>query len=127
LAATSSRLRGEGAARCLGTENASTSSGAGTVIWDCQTAANQVWTTWAGGEVRVFGDKCLQGTTSGTRVTIASCNGQNNQKWTLNANGTVTNTGSGLCLDVNNAGTANGSTVILWTCNGQTNQRWTRV
>jgi alpha-galactosidase len=60
-------------------------------------------------------------------VTIASCNGQNNQKWTLNANGTVTNTASGLCLDVNNAGTTNGSTVILWTCNGQTNQRWTRV
>ena len=113
--------------RCLDFDFAGTAAGTGALIWDCHTAANQLWTTWANGEIRVFGDKCLQGTTSGTRLTIASCNGQNNQKWTLNANGSITNTGSGLCLDVNGASTANGTVVISWTCNGQANQRWGRV
>jgi alpha-galactosidase len=130
LASTTSRLRGESSGRCLDVDNASTASGAATLIWDCHTAANQLWTTWGGGEIRVFGDKCLdadnQGTTNGTRVIIWPCNGQNNQKWTLNANGSITNVHSGLCLDVNQAGTSNGSTVILWTCHGGTNQRWVR-
>lgn len=54
-----------------------TASGAATLIWDCQTAANQLWTTWAGGEIRVFGDMCLdaenQGTTNGTAVILWAC------------------------------------------------------
>ncbi|GAB3406722.1 glycoside hydrolase family 27 protein [Flindersiella endophytica] len=131
LAGTTSRLRGEGAGRCLDVDNASTAAGTTVLIWDCHTAANQLWTSWAGGEIRVFGDKCLdaanQGTANGTRVVIWPCNGQNNQKWTLNADGSITNTGSGRCLDVNQAGTANGSAVILWTCNSQSNQRWQRL
>jgi alpha-galactosidase len=60
-------------------------------------------------------------------MAVSPCTGQDSQKWTLNSNGSITNTGSGLCLDVNQAGTANGTGVILWTCNGQANQRWTRV
>jgi alpha-galactosidase len=131
LTGTTSRLRGEGSGRCLGVDGASTAAGAAAVIWDCHTPANQSWTTWANGEIRVYGDKCLdaynQGTTTGTQVIIWSCNGQNNQKWTLNANGSVTNVHSGLCLDVNQAATANGSRLILWTCNAQPNQRWTRA
>ncbi|MDI5977836.1 glycoside hydrolase family 27 protein [Amycolatopsis magusensis] len=130
LAGTTSRLRGDGSGRCLDVDNSSTSAGTGALVWDCHTAANQLWTTWAGGEIRVFGDKCLdahnQGTTAGTRVVIWPCNGQANQKWTLGANGAITNTGSGLCLDVSGAGTANGTAVLLWTCNGQANQRWNR-
>ncbi|MFF2464210.1 cellulose binding domain-containing protein [Streptomyces mirabilis] len=69
--ATTSRLRGDGSGRCVEVDNASTAAGA-TVLLDCHTAANQLWTTWAGGEIRVFGDKCLdaynQGTTDPTRV-----------------------------------------------------------
>ncbi|MGC7098326.1 glycoside hydrolase family 27 protein [Amycolatopsis lurida] len=130
LTATTSRLRGDGSGRCLDIDNGSTAAGANALIWDCHTAANQLWTTWPGGEIRVFGDKCLdaynQGTTNGTRVVTWPCNGQANQKWTLGANGSITNAGSGLCLDVNGAGTANGTAVILWTCNGQANQRWVR-
>jgi alpha-galactosidase len=131
IASTTSRLRGVGSGRCLDVDNASTAPGATVVIWDCHTAANQSWTTWAGGEIRVFGDKCLdafnQGTTPGTRVITWSCNGQNNQTWTLNPDGSITNAGSGLCLDVNQAATANGSPLILWTCNNQPNQKWARV
>ncbi len=127
LAATTSRLRGAGANRCLDVDNASTASGAGTLIWDCQTAANQLWTTWENGEIRVFGDKCLDATTSGARVFSRSCTGQSNQKWTLGSDGTIRNVQSGLCLDVEGAATANGTHAILWTCNGQANQQWSRV
>jgi alpha-galactosidase len=42
--------------------------------------------TGSGGEIRVYGDKCLdasnQGATNGTQVVIWPCNGQNNQTWT---------------------------------------------
>ncbi|TQM78553.1 alpha-galactosidase [Saccharothrix saharensis] len=131
IAATTGRLRGAGSGRCVGTENASTAAGAATLLWDCDTAANQQWTTWPGGEVRVFGDKCLdaynQGTANGTRVIAWSCNGQDNQKWTLGSDGSLRNTRAGLCLDAEQAGSANGTRLILWTCNGQANQRWSRA
>ncbi|GAA1225839.1 MULTISPECIES: glycoside hydrolase family 27 protein [Streptomyces violaceusniger group] len=131
LAATTSRLRGDGSGRCLDVENASTAAGAKVLIRDCHTAAGQLWTTWAGGEIRVFGDKCLdaydQGTANGTRIITWPCNGQDNQKWTLDANGSIRNVHADLCLDVDNAGTANGTPLILWTCNGQGNQKWTRT
>jgi alpha-galactosidase len=131
LASTTARLRGAGSGRCLDVDRASTAAGTASLIWDCHTAANQLWTTWAGGEIRVYGDKCLdaynQGTTNGTRVIIWPCNGQNNQKWTVGADGSIRNVRAGLCLDSEQAGTANGTPVILWTCNGQNNQKWTTL
>jgi alpha-galactosidase len=131
LASTTARLRATGSGRCLDVDRAATAAGSATLIWDCHTAANQLWTTWAGGEIRVYGDKCLdasdQGTTNGTPVIIWPCNGQNNQKWTVGSDGSIRNVHAGLCLDVNGAGTANGTPVILWTCNGQNNQKWTRL
>uniref|UniRef100_UPI00056678F4 RICIN domain-containing protein n=1 Tax=Streptomyces sp. NRRL B-3229 TaxID=1463836 RepID=UPI00056678F4 len=88
--------------------------------------------TWAGGEIRVYGDKCLdaynQGTTDGTRVIIWTCNGQNNQKWTVGSDGTIRNVNAaGLCLDTDRSGTANGTALQLRTCNGQAGQKWSRV
>jgi alpha-galactosidase len=130
VAATTSNLRGTGSGRCLDVDGASTAAGATVLIWDCHTAANQRWTTWAGGEVRVFGDKCLaaadRGTTNGTRVITWPCDGQNGQRWTLGSDGSIRNTSAGLCLDVERAATANGSRLVLWTCNGQANQQWAR-
>ncbi|MFF9838191.1 glycoside hydrolase family 27 protein [Streptomyces sp. NPDC013740] len=131
LAATTARLRGTGSGRCLDVDRASTAAGTQTLIWDCHTAANQLWTTWAGGEIRVYGDKCLdasgRGTTNGTPVVVWPCNGQDNQKWTPGADGSLRNVHAGLCLDANGAGTANGTPVVLWTCNGQSNQKWTTL
>jgi alpha-galactosidase len=131
LANQTSRLRGTGSGRCVDVDNASTASGSTVLVWDCHTAANQLWTTWAGGEIRVFGDKCLdayeRGTTNGTRVITWPCNGQDNQKWTLASDGSIRNTLSGLCLDVEGAAGANGSRLVLWTCNGQSNQKWSRT
>ncbi|SFK62802.1 glycoside hydrolase family 27 protein [Streptomyces pini] len=131
LDSTTARLRGTGSGRCLDVEEASTAAGTATLIWDCHTAANQLWTTWAGGEIRVYGDKCLdasdRGTSNGTPVIVWPCNGQDNQKWTLQADGSIRNVHAGLCLDAEEAGTANGTPVILWTCNGQNNQKWTTL
>ncbi|MFG3723153.1 glycoside hydrolase family 27 protein [Streptomyces massasporeus] len=131
LASTTARLRGAGSGRCLDVDRASTAAGTASLIWDCHTAANQLWTTWAGGEIRVYGDKCLdaynQGTANGTRVIIWPCNGQNNQKWTVGADGSIRNVRAGLCLDSERSGTANGTPVVLWTCNGQNNQKWTTL
>lgn len=131
LAATTARVRGTGSGRCLDVDRASTAAGTKALIWDCHTAANQLWTTWAGGEIRVYGDKCLdasgRGTANGTPVVIWPCNGQDNQRWTMQADGSVRNVHAGLCLDVNGAATANGTPVVLWTCNGQNNQKWTTL
>ena len=73
----------------------------------------------AGGEFRVFGDKCLdasnQGATNGTRVISWPCNGQNNQKWTVGSDGSIRNVNAGLCLDIDRADTANGTPLVLWT------------
>ncbi|QNP75212.1 RICIN domain-containing protein [Streptomyces roseirectus] len=131
LAATTARLRGTASARCLGVAGSSTAAGANAQIRTCETAADRLWTSWAGGEVRVFGDKCLdayeQGTANGTRVITWSCNGQNNQKWTAASDGTLRNVHSGLCLDTDRSGTAEGTPLVLWTCDGRTSQKWTRV
>jgi alpha-galactosidase len=130
LAAETARIRGTGSGRCVDVVNSSTAAGAATQIWDCHTAANQLWTTWAGGEIRVYGDKCLdaenQGTTNGTPVITWSCNGQDNQKWTLGDDGSIRNVNADLCLDVSGAATANGSRLVLSACNGQPGQQWTR-
>ncbi|WP_030735146.1 ricin-type beta-trefoil lectin domain protein [Streptomyces sp. NRRL S-31] len=131
LASTTGRLRGGGSGRCLDVDGAATAAGSKTLLWDCHTAANQLWTSWAGGEIRVYGDKCLdasgRGTTNGTPVVIWPCNGQDNQKWTVGSDGSVRNVRAGLCLDAKEAGSANGTPVILWTCNGQNDQKWTTL
>ncbi len=128
---TTSRLRGNASGRCADVDNASTTAGATVLLWDCHTAANQLWTTWAGGEIRVYGDKCLdaynQGTADGTRVITWTCNGQDNQKWTVGSDGTIRNLHAGLCLDTDGSGTANGTPLLLRTCNGQAGQKWSRA
>ncbi|MEO3814872.1 ricin-type beta-trefoil lectin domain protein [Sphaerisporangium sp. B11E5] len=124
-------LRGTHSGRCLDVTNASQTSGAQTVIWDCNGQPNQQWTSTAAGELRVYGTKCLDvngaGSADGTAVIIWDCNGQNNQKWRLNADGSITAIGANKCLDVSAFGTANGTRVQIWSCTGATNQKWTRV
>ncbi|WP_143570314.1 ricin-type beta-trefoil lectin domain protein, partial [Streptomyces acidiscabies] len=116
--------------RCLGVTGSSTAAGAGAAIRGCETAADRQWTSWAGGEVRVFGDKCLdaydQGTADGTRVITWTCNGQDNQKWTTSSDGTLRNVHAGRCLDTDRSGTAEGTALVLWSCDGRASQRWTR-
>src|SRR5438093_926154 len=102
---------------------------AGMPIWTCSGGSNQKWPSTAGGELTVYGSKCLDvpggATTAGTRVQIWTCSGGANQQWRVNSDGTVVGVQSGLCLDVTGAGTANGTAVEIWTCNGGSNQKWT--
>ncbi|TDO36527.1 glycoside hydrolase family 27 protein [Paractinoplanes brasiliensis] len=113
--------------RCLDVPNSNTANGTQPVIWDCNNAANQRWTT-SGQALQALG-KCLDsptGATAGTKAQLWDCNGGANQQWTFQSNGTIRNNQSGLCLDVNNNQTANGTVTLLWTCTGAANQQWSR-
>jgi alpha-galactosidase len=63
---------------------------------------------------------------SASAVVYTWTNGAANQQWSLRSDGTISNTQSGLCLDVSGRATANGTPVILWTCTAAANQLWTR-
>ncbi|MEV0458232.1 RICIN domain-containing protein [Catellatospora methionotrophica] len=125
---TSSALVSAASGRCLDVPGSSTANGVQPIIWDCGGRPNQQWTV-SGQAIQSLG-KCLDsptGATPGTKVQMWACSGAANQRWTINGNGTVSNAGSGLCLDVSGNATANGTPVILWSCTTAANQRWTRV
>lgn len=125
----SGQIKGVGSGRCLDVPNASTSDGTQLQLWDCHSGTNQQWTSTAAGELRVYGNKCLDaaGTGNGARVQIYSCWGGDNQKWRLNSDGSIVGVQSGLCLDAVGAGTANGTQIQLYSCSNGSNQRWTRT
>jgi poly(3-hydroxybutyrate) depolymerase len=112
--------------RCLDVAN---TNGTQAQLADCGSQASQSWTVTSGGQLMVYGNKCLdasgQGTSNGTAAIVWDCNGQANQQWQVNANGTITGVQSGLCLDATGQGTASGTKIELWSCNGQANQQWT--
>ncbi|MEV7424579.1 MULTISPECIES: endo-1,4-beta-xylanase [unclassified Streptomyces] len=122
-------VKGVGSGRCLDVPGSSTADGTQLNLWDCRGATNQQWTYTAAGELRVYGDKCLDaaGTGNGTKVQIYSCWGADNQKWRLNSDGSIVGVQSGLCLDAVGAGTANGTLIQLYSCSNGSNQRWTRT
>ncbi len=125
---TGNRLRNEASGRCLDVSGASAANGAPTIVWDCHSGANQQFTQ-NGRALQVMG-KCLDAptnATAGARVQIWDCSGAANQQWVLNSNGTITNTQTGLCLDVNGGSTANGTAAIVGHCHGGTSQRWARA
>ncbi|GAA2110366.1 endo-1,4-beta-xylanase [Actinomadura alba] len=120
-------IKGVGSGRCLDVPNASTTDGTQLQLWDCHSGTNQQWTYTDAGELRVYGDKCLDaaGTGNGAKVQIYSCWGGDNQKWRLNSDGSIVGVQSGLCLDA--AGSANGTPIQLYSCWNGSNQRWTRT
>ncbi|MBO9704014.1 MAG: RICIN domain-containing protein [Arthrobacter sp.] len=127
---TTGQVRGAASGRCLDIPNSATANGTLPDLWDCNSGANQQWTTAADGTVKVYGAKCLDVPNSqasaGAAVEIWDCNGGANQQWTVNADGTIRSALSPtLCLDVTNGSTANGAGIQLWTCTGNGNQRWT--
>ncbi|OSP44940.1 1,4-beta-xylanase [Streptomyces sp. 13-12-16] len=121
------RIKGVGSGRCLDVPNASTSDGTQLQLWDCHSNSNQQWTYTDAGELRVYGNKCLDaaGTGNGAKVQIYSCWGGDNQKWRFNSDGSIVGVQSGLCLDA--AGSANGAPVQIYSCSNGSNQRWTRA
>ncbi|MFD7703324.1 endo-1,4-beta-xylanase [Streptomyces caelestis] len=121
-------LKGVGSGRCLDVSGNSTTDGTQVQLWDCHNGTNQQWTYTDAGELRVYGNKCLDaaGTGNGAKVQIYSCWGGDNQKWRLNSDGSVVGVQSGLCLDAA-GGTANGTLIQLYSCSNGSNQRWTRA
>ncbi|KOG10673.1 MULTISPECIES: endo-1,4-beta-xylanase [Streptomyces] len=122
------QIKGVASGRCLDVPGAVTTDGTQVQLWDCNGRTNQQWTFTAAGELRVYGDKCLDaaGTANGAKVQIYNCWGADNQKWRLNSDGSIVGVQSGLCLDAAANGTANGTLIQLYTCWNGTNQRWTR-
>ncbi|MEU3511867.1 endo-1,4-beta-xylanase [Streptomyces longwoodensis] len=123
------QIKGVGSGRCVDVPNAATTDGTQVQLYDCNGATNQQWTLSDAGELKVYGNKCLDagGTGNGTRVQIYSCWGGDNQKWRLNSDGSIVGVQSGLCLDAVGAGTANGTLIQLYSCSGGSNQRWSRT
>ena len=126
---TGGQIKGVGSGRCLDVPNATTTDGTQVQLWDCNGATNQQWTLSDAGELKVYGNKCLDaaGTGNGAKVQIYSCWGGDNQKWRLGSDGSIVGVQSGLCLDAVGAGTANGTLIQLYSCSGGSNQRWTRT
>ncbi|MGO4455795.1 endo-1,4-beta-xylanase [Streptomyces sp. M-16] len=125
----SGQVKGVGSGRCLDVPGAGTTDGTQLNLWDCNNRTNQQWSYTAGGELKVYGDKCLDaaGTGNGTKVQIYSCWGGDNQKWRLNSDGSIVGVQSGLCLDAAGNAAANGTRIQLYSCSGGSNQRWTRT
>ncbi|MFD7695373.1 endo-1,4-beta-xylanase [Streptomyces sp. NPDC059805] len=121
------QIKGVASGRCLDVPNASTTDGTQIQLYDCHSNSNQQWAVTDSGEIRVYGDKCLDaaGTGNGAPVQIYSCWGSDNQKWRLNSDGSIVGVQSGRCLDA--AGTGNGAKIQLYSCSGGSNQRWTRT
>ncbi|MFD5871711.1 endo-1,4-beta-xylanase [Streptomyces sp. NPDC060322] len=124
--AGSGQIKGVGSSRCLDVPNASTNDGTQLQLWDCGSSANQQWAATDSGELRVYGDKCLDaaGTSNGSKVQIYSCWGGDNQKWRVNSDGSIVGVQSGLCLDAVGTGTANGTRIQIYSCSNGNNQRW---
>ncbi|MDX2524466.1 endo-1,4-beta-xylanase [Streptomyces europaeiscabiei] len=122
-------IKSVGSGRCLDVPGTSTTDGTQLHLWDCHNGTNQQWTYTAAGELRVYGNKCLDaaGTGNGTKVQIYSCWGGDNQKWRLNSDGSIAGVQSSLCLDTVAGGTANGTLIQLSSCSNSSNQRWTRT
>ncbi|KAB8194332.1 1,4-beta-xylanase [Nonomuraea phyllanthi] len=120
-------IKGVASGRCVDVPNASTSDGTAVNLWDCNGNSNQQWTLTSAGELRVYGNKCLDagGSSNGAVIQIYSCWGGDNQKWNVNSNGTITGVQSGLCLDAVGQGTGNGTRLQLYSCWGGDNQKWT--
>ncbi|MDX3341286.1 endo-1,4-beta-xylanase [Streptomyces baarnensis] len=125
--AGSGQIKGVASNRCLDVPNGSTADGTQLQLWDCGSSANQQWVATDSGEIRVYGDKCLDaaGTGNGSKVQIYSCWGGDNQKWRVNSDGSIVGVQSGLCLDAVGTGTANGTQIQLYSCSNGSNQRWT--
>ncbi|MGC9380999.1 endo-1,4-beta-xylanase [Streptomyces sp. MH13] len=125
----SGQIKGVGSGRCLDVPGTSTTDGTQLQLWDCHDGTNQQWTHTDTGELRVYGDKCLDaaGTGNGSKVQIYSCWGGDNQKWRLHSDGSIVGVQSGLCLDAVGGSTANGTLIQLYSCSNGSNQRWTHT
>src|SRR5215475_8677442 len=77
-------------------------------------------------------NKCLTpwGTGDGTAITQVACNASDNRQWWLldtGSVGTISNYGTGKCLDLWGNVNADAQLVFTWTCYGANSQQWRPV
>jgi 1-phosphatidylinositol phosphodiesterase len=120
-------LRNRPSGRCVDVPSGSTVNGTAVQLWDCHGRSNQSWTATPGGQLTIYGAKCLDVRNVGifeTPVRIYDCNGTGAQQWTFKPNGSVVNTGSGMCLDTAGHGLINLTGLVSRACDGQVYQQW---
>ena len=102
-------------------------------IWDCHGGENQLWKSapvGTAGEIRVYGDKCLDGFgaegggTNGDRIIIYDCHGGANQQWTRTSAAEIRNFNGSKCVELLNKATGNATELVLWNCDGSASQKW---
>ncbi len=96
-------------------------------IYSCHGGANQQVRFEAGGEIRLYGDMCLDAAggqgNDGDAVVLWPCHGGANQRWRFTDGGELVGVNE-KCLDVLGAEPTPGSRLVLYTCHGGANQRW---
>ena len=115
---------------CLSVTGASTSAGATTDIYTCNSSVSENWTVNSNGTITGNNSGlCLStsGNSSALKTTadINTCDGDSYESWTVESNGTIVNGASGLCLSVTGAATTVKATADLYTCNGSASENWT--
>jgi hypothetical protein len=118
--------------KCLDAPSAA--NGTRVHMWDCIIGnPNQRWIySAATGEVKVHGEKCLDGWTGRLLdpVVVHDCHGGANQQWDVTAEGNLRlrhyrdPSGRPLCLDIAQYSRGNGAQELLYTCHSGENQLW---
>ncbi|KAJ3511963.1 hypothetical protein NLJ89_g3798 [Agrocybe chaxingu] len=119
---------GINSAKCL--TAASNNDGAFVTIQPCNGGASQKW-TFSGGNIIVFGNKCLDATdgstTDGTKMQIWSCGGNNpNQAFSYSVwDNRITWVNKGKCVDLSGGRQDDGNQIQIWSCRtNNINQVW---
>jgi hypothetical protein len=116
--------------RCLDLINGWTFDGNNVQLYSCgDRLPQQLWAFTATGEVRGFGNKCLDvegpNDQDDALVQVWECVDVPQQRWELNALGQLV-AYSGKCLEVRDGTSVDGQTVWLQKCRDIPAQRWTR-
>lgn len=122
-------VKGVASGRCLDVPNSSTTDGTQLQLWDCSGGTNQQWTYTAAGELRVYGDKCLDSqaapaTAPRSRSTVAGAPTTRDGVSTRTDRSSASSPAS---ASTPPSGTANGTVIQLYSCSNGSNQRWTRT
>lgn len=118
-----------GDAVCLDVPGASTATGTALGLWWCNGGGNQSFDATATGELRIYGDMCVEPSTgtpsAGAGVVIVDCDGTTEQRWTLGSDGSIASAAAPtLCLTV----PPDSWGVTLAPCTpGATTQQWART
>ena len=134
---TSGTITAYSGAVCMDDYGGNGQAGDGVGTWTCHGQSNQRWTLTSVGTIVGINGLCLTAPAAvgAGSATLQTCAGTAGQGWTLVAATTtpvtgsrytaaVTNSSTGLCIDVAGGSTTAGGRAIVWTCHGQINQQW---